>query len=86
MDGGDLEEEDQQPKKVGFFSKLATKLKPVNRKTENPKIDEVELEFDKDSDEWVFEGGAFTCEICNEPMPDGRTHKCSAESEEKSSD
>lgn len=44
------------------------------------------MEFDKDSDDWVFEGGAVTCEICNEQMPDGVQHNCSNAFKEKSSD
>ena len=71
MDGSAIEdlEIDPKPKKQGILNKIATKLKPANKKEENPKTDkiaEIDMEFDKDSDDWVFEGGAVTCEICNE--------------------
>ena len=85
LDGGDLEDDEvvEKPKKEGFFGKLAKKLKS---KPKNTQEEEVELEFDKDSDEWVFEGGALTCEICNESMPDGQKHKCSEDKERSSSE
>ena len=69
MDGGDLEDEEEQPreKKVGFFNKIAMKLKPkIKDNKADLKEKEVDFEFEKDSDEWEFEGGALTCEICNE--------------------
>lgn len=67
LDGGDLKDEEEEPKKVGFFGKIAMKLKSKAReKKSDPLEKEVDFEFDKDSDEWEFEGGALICEICNE--------------------
>ncbi len=67
MDGGDLEDEKEQPKKVGFFGKIVKKLKSKAKENKSDPLEkEVDFEFDKDSDEWEFEGGALTCEICNE--------------------
>ena len=67
LDGGDLEDEEEVPKKVGLFGKIAMKLKSKAKENKSDPLEkEVDFEFDKDSDEWEFEGGALTCEICNE--------------------